>query len=206
MTSHQTRDALSQVRDLQHLVLAKQKFKGYSGRARMLGGTLALLTAAVMSSAAFPQTITYHLYGWGLVFATGLLIFYGTLLHWLFSQRNDKIRLYPILDAFPALFVGGVFTLLMIRIDQVDLLFGIWMCLFGLTCLATRHTLPRSYWMVGIFYITCGTGYLLSPTPSFLNPWPMGLVFFIGELWGGAIFYFNNQKHTHQETLHYGQK
>jgi len=206
MTFHQARDALSQVRDLQHLVLEKQRFKGYSGRARMLGGAIALLAAAVMSSASFPQTITWHLFGWGLVSAAGLLVFYGTLLHWFFFKRNGEARLYPILDAFPALFVGGIFTLVAIRIGQVDLLFGIWMCLFGLTCLATRHTLPRSYWMVGVFYITCGTGYLLSPSPSFLNPWPMGLVFFVGELWGGSIFYFSNQKHFDQETLHYGKK
>ncbi|MDP6777050.1 MAG: hypothetical protein QGI83_09830 [Candidatus Latescibacteria bacterium] len=202
MALHQIQEALSQVRDLQRIVLQKQLFKGYSGRVRILVGTLALLAAAIMASEYFPRTTTSHIYGWGTVFTIGLLWNYGALFYWAVTKQRSKIQLSPVLDAFPSLFVGGVLTLTAIQIGQTDLLFGIWMCLFGLTCLATRHTFPRSYWTVGIFYITCGTGYLLSANPSFLNPWPMGLVFFVGEWWGGLIFHLSNKAQPAREAPH----
>ena len=48
--------ALAQVQELQQKVLEKQRFKGYSGRARAISGTLALLAAPIMASAYFPKT------------------------------------------------------------------------------------------------------------------------------------------------------
>ena len=44
-------------------------------------------------------------------------------------------------------------------------------------------------WIVLYF---CGTVYLLFSDVSFLNPWPMGVVFFIGEWLGGIILHFDD--------------
>jgi hypothetical protein len=44
---------------------------------------------------------------------------------------------------------------------------------------------------LGVFYLTCGTVCLLVPWISFTNPWPMALVFGVGEWVGGFIFYQN---------------
>lgn len=192
MTPYHIHDALNQVRDMQQIVLEGQRFTGYSRWARALSGSLALMATFIMASAQFPETTTAHLYGWGAVFVMGLSLNYGALFYKYFfaSHTRENVRsLKPILNAFPALFVGGVLTLALIRMEVFDLLFGVWMCLFGVTCLAGRQGLPRLHWIVGMFYIACGTGYVLTPNPSFLNPWPMGLVFFAGELLGSFLLF-----------------
>jgi hypothetical protein len=77
------------------------------------------------------------------------------------------------------------------RQELYQYLAGIWMCLFGLANLASRHVLPRQISQVGWFYIACGTACLLVSDISFLNPWPMGIVFFLGEWAGGIILHFD---------------
>ncbi|MFQ5706129.1 MAG: hypothetical protein ACE5HO_01685 [bacterium] len=189
MIASHIHEALAQVRELQRKILDKQRFKGYSGRARALSGTVALFAAAVMSSAIYPKTVEAHIYGWGAVFSIGFVLNYGALFHWfLFDPvvKRDFRKLRPTLEAFPALFVGGVLTLILIRVEQVQLLFGVWMCLYGLASLASRQVLPRAYWVTGAYYVCFGAGYLLTPNTSFLNPWPMGTAFFFGE-WLGAL-------------------
>ena len=129
MFASHIQDALSQVRELQQKILEKQRFKGYSGRARALAGTIALLAAFIMSTSGFPKTNSAHLYGWGAVFCFGLLINYGALLNWfLFDAKvqRDFRKLRPIIDAFPPLLVGGILTLVLILQNQHQLLFGIW--------------------------------------------------------------------------------
>lgn len=195
MISAQIHQALSQVKELQQAILDKQRFKGYSGRARAISGSLALLAAFVMSSSRFPQTENAHISGWGLVFLLGLLLNFGVLVHWfLFNPgvKRDIRKLKPTIDAFPSFFVGGVLTIVMIYNNQYHFLFGTWMCLFGLANLSSRHVLPRKIWAVGLFYILCGTVFLLLPHISIQNPWPVGIVFFIGEWAGGIVLHFDN--------------
>ena len=188
-------DAISQVRVLQNRILEKQRFKGYSGRARALSGTIALIIAALMALTNYPQTITAHLFGWGVVFVFGFILNYGALTHWfLFDQqvKRDIRKLRPTIDIFPAFFVGGIFTWSLIEVGQVQLLFGMWMCVYGVMSFATRNVLPKNYWIIGVFYIICGTVYLLLPSTSFLNPWPMGIVFFVGEWMAGIILHYED--------------
>ena len=95
--------------------------------------------------------------------------------------------LKPALDALPALAVGAALTAGLILAGQYDLLCGAWMCLYGLAQVAYRQTLPGGIYLVGLCYILCGAAYLLFPAGTFMNPWPMGLMFFLGELAGGLI-------------------
>jgi len=37
--------------------------------------------------------------------------------------------------------------------------------------------------------------WLLLPQASFMNPWPMGLVFFLGEWAGGLLLYFDERRY-----------
>jgi len=193
VTSH-IYHALELVRELQHKILERQRFKGYSGRARAITGTVALLAAAVMSSPYYPHTNKAILMGWGSVFIFGFLLNYGALFHWfLFDPqvKRDLRRLKPALDAIPVLIVGGVITLVLIRHNEFDLLTGTWMSLFGLANLSSRHSLPPKIWIVGLFYIVAGTFVLLWPGIYFTNPWPIGIVFFLGEWSGGFILHFD---------------
>jgi hypothetical protein len=128
------------------------------------------------------------------VFALSVLANYSALLYWFLFHpdvKRDVRRLMPTVDAIPSLIVGGVLTLALILRGNYDALFGTWMCLFGLTNLSSRHVLPRALWPLGFFYIGCGTICLLLPAVSFTNPWPMGIIFGIGEWIGGFIFHYN---------------
>jgi len=184
--------ALAQVRELKMRVLNAQRFQGYSGRCRAVGGTVALFAPLIMSARWYPQTATAHLAGWGIVFLCAMLANYSAVLHWFLFQPNverDVRRLMPTVDALPSLAVGGILTGALVLNGQYDLLFGTWMCLYGMTNLSARHTLPRALWPLGLFYIGCGAVCLLTQLGSLANPWPMGLVFGLGEWVGGFIFF-----------------
>ena len=76
-------DAVRQVRELQQAILEKQRFKGYSGRARALAGSGALAAAIVLGSGwGAVQKPVVHLLGWGLVFAQAMVLNYGALVYW----------------------------------------------------------------------------------------------------------------------------
>jgi hypothetical protein len=122
------------------------------------------------------------------------LVNYSAVLCWYLFQpdiKRDVRRLMPTLDAVPSLVVGGVLTGALVLHRQYDMLFGVWMCLYGLTNLSSRQILPKALTSLGAFYILCGAGCLLIPQVSFTNPWPMGMVFGLGEWAGGFIFHRN---------------
>ena len=190
MIANHIHDALAQVRKLQEFILEKRLFKGYSGKARIISGTAALAGAAILASDHVPNEPIPHLVGWGTVLLVGVLLNYVCLLYWfLFNPdiRRDPIMLKPALDAVPALGVGAVFTLVFIMLKQFNLLCGMWMCLYGLAQTAYRQSLPKGVCLVGLGYIGCGVLCLLPAPVIFTNPWPMGIVFFAGELAGGIV-------------------
>lgn len=204
MISNQIQNAISQVMELQQTIIYKQRFKGYSGRTRAISGTLALVMAFIMSLPNFPQKEEAHIFGWGVVFLIGLLLNFGILVHWfLFDPKvkRDLRRLKPIMDAFPPFFVGAILTIAMVIAGEYRFLFGIWMGLFGLANLATRHVLPKKIVSVGLFYITCGVFCLLYQGISFTNPWPVGIVFFIGEWAGGIVLHFDDTSTISLRTI-----
>lgn len=199
MIANHIHDALAQVRKLQSVILERHLFRGYSGKARMLCGIIAIGGAAIISANA-PQDPDAVLKGWGLVLAAGLLLNYCSLLYWfLFDQevRRNPIMLKPALDAFPALGVGAVLTCALISIGAYAMLYGVWMCLYGLAQMAYKQSLPRAIYAVGLGYLACGVFCLLAPGISFLNPWPMGVVFLVGEVAGGVILILKNQADVH---------
>jgi len=194
MIANHIHHALAQVRELQQRVLESQRFRGYSGRARAMGGTAALIGAVILSRGVYPGTDRAHLYGWAVVWLLGVSFNYGALLCWFLSEPGDKRdlrQLLPAVDQVFPLLVGGILTLSMVLGGQYPYLFGIWMCLYGLANLSARWVMPRAVIPLGLYYIAAGALCLLVPGLSFTNPWPMGLVFFTGELIGGFIFFFN---------------
>jgi len=201
MIANHIHDALAQVRKLQEFILEKRLFKGYSGKARIISGLAALAGAVVLASGRVSPDPFTHLAGWGVVLLVGILLNYACLLYWFLLNpevKRNPVMLKPALDAIPALGVGAVFTLVFILVDQFNLLFGMWMCLYGLAQVAYRQSLPKGIYFVGIGYILCGVCCLLSTSVSFTNPWPMGIVFFAGELAGGIVLI--SHKTSREET------
>jgi len=199
MATQNINEALGAVRQMRQVLLQKQPFRGYSGPARVLSGACALITAWCMASDFYPQTTRAHILGWGGVFLAASVMNTAAVLYWLLHDkvvRVDFRRLKPVLDTLPPLMVGAVLTFVFIFNGYHNLLFGVWMCMFGLSNLASRYVLPPWIAAVGIFYVMGGTLCLLSPSVSFLNPWPMGFIFFAGECAGGLILYADRRRYT----------
>lgn len=199
MTLLTIQEAIARVRELQTAVLERRRFKGFSGRTRMISGSVALAAAAAMSSNWFPSSVPAHVAAWGAVFVVALVLNGVAMLWWFWrdpATQRDLRALRPLLDVVPPLAVGGLLTAAMILHETYQFLFGIWMCLFGLTNMASRLVLPKWIWGVGLFYIVAGAICLLAPASDFLNPWPMGIVFFAGEWAGGIILHCDDTRNV----------
>ncbi|MDF7800365.1 hypothetical protein P4C99_12885 [Pontiellaceae bacterium B1224] len=200
MIANHIHDALGQVRRLQGLILEKRKFTGYSGSARILGGSVALLGCVLM--ALYSESYAAHLLGWGCILVVALAVNYGALMLW-FIQLPDRERtgrtIAPAFDAVPPLAVGAVLTAALLLRGNPDLLYGSWMCLYGLAHTSCRTALPKENWYLGFYYLTAGSFFLLWPGTNFMIPWPAGLVFLVGEWIGGTIFH----RHKVEAMEHY---
>jgi hypothetical protein len=190
-------EALTQVRELQQRIIEKQKFKGYSGRARALAGTFALGMTVFMTTTMYPKSFEAHFYGWSLIFFFAVVVNFGSLINrFLFDPavKRDFRRLRPMLDELPALTVGGILTFILLEEQLPDLLQSVWLLMLGVSCLSARNVLPRNYWVVGVFYIVCGTLLAFDPNTSFVNPFRTGLIFLIGEWSAGVILHFDGEE------------
>jgi len=190
MIANHIHDALGQVDRIRELILERRRFRGYSGLARMLGGGVALVATLVLDRIDSLHTPLLQLAGWAAVLGAALLLNYGGLALWFFRRRAgssalDELR--PALEVVPALAIGAALSIALVLHGQFNLLFGAWMCLYGLAHMGYRHSLPQGIIGVGLFYQAAGLACLLIPGINFLNPWPMGLVFFAGESVGGWI-------------------
>jgi hypothetical protein len=204
MLSMHVHEALARVRRVQEAVLARRFFEGYSGKARLLSGVAALAGSVVLALGGIAPDPRVHLLGWMGVLGFALLLNYGALLHWIVTEprvRQHPAILKPALDAIPPLALGGVLTLALIRHGQYDLLFGVWMGLFGIAHAAYRQSLPGENYLVGIFYVVCGAACLIVPGVHFTSPWPMGLVFFAGETAGGISLLLMNDRQRDLDEL-----
>jgi len=184
--------ALREVRELKQRILSKQRFKGYSGRARALGGCAALIAALLLRAEIAPGDVAGQLKVWGAVLVAGVALNYGALLYWFFYDEEvarEWRRLKPALEVLPAFVVGGFASHACIAQGAPQLLPGLWMALYGLANLASRHVLPNRIHWVGAWYIAAGSICLIFPAWAWDQPLAMGGAFFIGEWLGGLVLH-----------------
>ena len=200
MIAEHIHDARDQVRRLREMIFEKRLFRGFSGRARVVSGLWVVLGASALSSNRLPAEPWTHLAGWGIVLAMAVVINYGALAWWYVTNpevRRNPLMLKPATHAVPSLLAGAVITVALVSTRQFDLLFGIWMLMYGLSQTAYRNTLPRGVYLTGLAYMICGTMLLIWPS-SFVKPWPMATMFFLGECAGGLCLLQNENKEEGQ--------
>lgn len=190
MDPFQLRQALAEVRNLRRNILEKQLYKGYSGRARALGGGVALAASAYATFTPLQLGERELFILWGGVYLCALLLNYGAVATWILRNGNFRRSDHTVVfEMVPTWIVGAVLTLALWQQGQADLLYGTWMALFGLSQGMPRLRLPRRMAWVGAWYIACGVICLAFPTNLFAMPLIMGLVFFIGEFSAGLIMH-----------------
>lgn len=182
-------EALADIRTLKNKVFDRQLFCGYSGHARIAGGVIALGGALLLSRGGVPADPKAHVIVWGIVCALSGIINLIALVTWWKKQQARLALLRPVIDLAAPFLVGGLLTFSLLSHAVYDLLFPLWMSLFGLMNIASRHTLPHAMVYLGWYYISAGAlCFALLPHTSFMNPLPMGVVFLIGETVGGLTF------------------
>ncbi|WOO43100.1 hypothetical protein [Rubellicoccus peritrichatus] len=187
-------EALRQVKDIQNRMLDKQRFKGYSGRARALGGCFALMAAMLVSLTSQPIDSMRVLYAWGAVFAFAASINFGALVYWFLSDpevERDWRRVRPLVAVLPSLVVGFILTVTLVERGAFELLYGVWMLIYGLANFASRAVLPDGIRWAGWYYVLAGSYFLIFPTTAFTAPLAAGAVFFIGEWVAGLILHYD---------------
>ena len=166
-------------------------FAGWSAPARAACGVLALATAAVSCLPGYPAGDIAQADAWGLLALAAFIIQGAALGLWyarLPRPQRRAQRLEPVLRGLaPFLVTCAISVTMILRLD-FRVLPGLWMCGYGLVNLAVCPEHPRGMRLVGLYYVLCGPLCLLSPLP-FRNPWPLGAVFFAGELWGAAVLH-----------------
>lgn len=178
-------EALADVRELRRAVIERQRFRGYSGYARIFGGFIALTGTAILLMRG-STVLRDHVLVWGMVCALSVVVNGAALIYW-WRQRDEELEgLRPVVDLIAPFTVGGLVTFSLLSHSLHDLLFPTWMWIFGLMNIAARHTMPRTFAYLGWYYIAAGTACLMLSHPVFINPLPMGAVFFIGECVGGV--------------------
>lgn len=187
MTSGSVDEALDQVRRMQTLVGDHLRFRGFSARARMIGGIVALAGGLALGLLHRPDSPFVHLVGWALVLFVAGGLNYGAVLLWLLDRDRVRRRAdwIPALESLPPLAVGAAFSLAFVRAGMFDYLPATWMLCYGLANMAFRRNLPVGVYFVGLFYLGAGLTCLLMPGTSFTDPRPVGFVFGIGEIVGG---------------------
>lgn len=182
--------AMAQIEELRMAILGNARFTGYSGWARMAGGVICLLAAFLFQSSIYPRSPKAHALGWGCVCLVSMAVNYGALAWWfMFAPEagRDPRKLAPASDLIPPILAGGFISAALILHSAHDLVFGTLMTLFGLVNLVSRKSIPKAITHVGVFYMLAGAVCLLLPGVRIVNPWPMALVFLVGETAGGVI-------------------
>ena len=202
MNEREVSAALAQVREMQTLVLDRQRFMGFSGVARMVGGVVVLLVAWILLVAT-PPVLRYHLIGWGTVLVIGMVVNFSGLVYWIMKNRRwlGVAEMWVVAEVVPALAIGAALSFALIRAGQVDLLFGSWMALYGLAHLSYRRNLPFPVYCLGLAYGAAGVFCLLWTGIHFTDPRPMGLVFGLGELFGGFMLFTSQGERNSAEGV-----
>ena len=143
-----------------------QRYEHLSGYSGLLAGGTALLGCAALGLKLLPFGSRLDFAAvWSTVFAVAfachLLVTFGRA-----RQRSQPVwsrRTRTVLLAvLPSFGVSLAITVLMWRLDRLDLLPAIWLLLYGCAALATSFFAPRSIAWLGITCLTMGTTSLIA--------------------------------------------
>jgi hypothetical protein len=189
------REALADLNAIRVQVARGTQFRGYGPTSIAVTGALALTVA--MAQSLFLSSAQRHI-------ATFLAVWISTAViavaasAWETFTRTQRFHvgvsremLQSAVEQFlPPLVVGVLLTAVLTQAapDEVWMLPGLWEIAFSLGVFASVRFLPRSVFVVGLWYLICGlTCLAVESGPRMLSPWEMGIPFGIGQLLVAAV-------------------
>jgi hypothetical protein len=113
--------------------------------------------------------------------------------HRIHSGLADEMIRMAVEQFLPAVGVGGLLTLVLVRFDPGApwMLPGLWQVIFSLGVFSSCRFLPRAVGAVGIWYLLTGLTSLALADIRALSPWSMGIPYGVGQMLVAAILLSN---------------
>jgi len=186
--------ALEQIAAVREGVARANTFRGYRAATTAVTGIIAILTSAIsqvlLDHGIYDDNVFLILWIGAAVLCTTIV---GWEMVWRVGQSGSALQRDLSLSAverfLPPIAAGGLLTLVFFRFNPNDvwMLPGLWMILFGLAVHASRRLMPRYSGAVAAYYLLCGLLVLSMREQVEFSPWPMGVVFGFGQFLAAVL-------------------
>jgi hypothetical protein len=187
--------ALADISAIRIQLAQETQFRGYGPRSIAAGGFLAIGVAWGQSWWFQTRSMDpdVFLLGWVLT-----AVLSATLASWEAVVRSRKIHhslsrqmIQNAMEQFvPSVAAGLLLTVVVMKgIPREEwMLPGLWQIAFSLGVFASRRFLPRTVFVVGLWYLVAGlTCLTLQADSRQLTPWTLGISFGVGQLFTAAV-------------------
>jgi len=198
--------ALADITAIRSQLARGTEFRGYGPVTVAATGLLAMLAAALQAILLpDPAASTFaYLSLWTGMAAVAAILTGGEMM-----ARTRRIHggfademLYAAVEQFiPAGVAGLLLTVVLYRYAPQSLwmLPGLWQVIFSLGVFASRSSLPRGMFAVGVWYLAAGLASLAYSSGAPFSPLAMALPFGIGQLLMAFVIYRATGEHDDQE-------
>jgi hypothetical protein len=181
--------ALADIAEVRERLGHIQRFKGYSGIAAMTSGVFALAGGAVQA-VLVPSVQTVHqgrLYFalWLICCTAAVLVNYGAIAHWYVNDATARERWQTAtvgLSILPALILGAMLSVALLRANLFSFLPGVWYGCYGVGLFASRTTVPPAVVPIAAAFLIAGIVLFFLPPALALAWWVLPLGFGAGQL------------------------
>jgi hypothetical protein len=202
------RDALDQIHDIRSQLARTLTFRGYRAASTAFTAIVAIVAAIAQALWAGDGDVSLHQY-LKLWFAAAIVNLIVVGIEMAIRCRRSQhplqreLSLAAVEQFSPCIVAGVLLTYVLVQFadDFAWTLPGFWMILFGQGVFASRRLLSRPVVFVGAYYLLAGLLVLTMRRGSQLQPWVMGSVFGIGQLFAAAILYWTIERRS-EERVH----
>ena len=187
-------DAFEQIAVIRSRVARAEMFHGYRAWTTCCSGVVAVAASHLSATVARRTALSDANYlliwcGAAAVCLAVVAVDVGLRLRRTGSALQRDLTWSAVEHFMPSLAAGGLLTLVLFRFshDEIWMLPGLWMILFGLGIHASRRLLPRFSGLIAGYYLASGLFVLSLREWAAFNPWTMGVVFGLGQFMAAAL-------------------